>query len=264
MPVLRANDIDLYYEIAGAGPPLMLIAGLGSDRASWGPVAPALARHFTLIMPDNRGAGQTRTNSPITIAAMASDCAALLDHLDIERADVLGHSMGGLIAMTLAATEPQRINRLALAACSAKTPARAVSVIDTILALREGGASDEHWIRSFFHWLFNPNFFENKNAVDAAIALSIGYAHAQTADNMRRQIDAMRTYDASGLPAMIASQTLLLTGELDLLFSPAEIEAAYAPAPESKLDVIAGAAHSLHWDKPAAFCEAVLRFLGSQ
>lgn len=261
MPRFQSNNADIHYEVMGDGPPLMLIAGLASDNASWGPVSPILSRRFTLIMPDNRGAGRTKTSAPLSIGAMAEDCAALLDHLEIDRAHVLGHSMGGVIALTLAAKSPGRIGKLVLAASCATTPARAISVIDNLLLLREGGASDELWLRSFFHWLFKPQFFEKKNAVDAAIALSMAYPYAQSVENMRRQVDALRNYDASALPARLRTETLLLAGEKDLMFSPDEIEAAFAAAPAARLQILPDAAHSLHWDNPGGFAESVIAFL---
>ncbi len=260
MPVFSTSDADIHYEITGDGPPLLLIAGLASDNASWGPVTPILSKHFKLIMPDNRGAGRTRTTAPLSVDAMADDCAALLDHLQIDRAHVVGHSMGGIIAMTFAARAPDRINKLVLAASCAKTPARAVSVIDTILLLREAGAPQEHWLRSFFHWLFKPDFFENKNAVDAAIALSMAYPYAQSVEDMRAQVDALRDYDASALPTALTSETLLLAGEHDLMFSPQDIKAAFEAAP-ARLEILSGAAHSLHWDNPADFSSNVIAFL---
>ncbi|WP_428408825.1 alpha/beta fold hydrolase [Hyphococcus sp.] len=262
MPRFSTKDADIHYETMGDGPPLLLIAGLASDNASWGPVSPMLSRHFKLMMPDNRGAGRTKTDAPLSIDAMAEDCAALLDHLEIDRAHVLGHSMGGVIAMTLAAKSPERIDRLVLAASCAKKPARTFSVIDTLLLLREAGVGDELWLRSFFHWLFKPKFFENKNAVDAAIALSIAYPYAQSVTDLRRQVDAVRTYDASALPAALQAETLLLAGEHDLMFSPEEIEDAFAAAPDARLHILPGAAHSLHWDDPAGFAESVIAFLG--
>ncbi len=261
MPTLTTNDADIHYEVTGDGPPLLLIAGLASDSASWGPVTPLLSKHFTLIMPDNRGAGRTSSSTPLSIGAMAADYASLLDHLEIGKAHTLGHSMGGIIAMTLASRMPDRIDRLVLAASCARTPARAISVIDNLLMLREGGASQELWLRSFFHWLFKPKFFENRNAVDAAIALSMAYPYAQSVEDMRLQVDALRSYDASALPAALKSETLLLAGEYDLMFSPEEIKAAFAAAPAARLEILPGAAHSLHWDNPAGFSSTVIAFL---
>lgn len=261
MPYLTTTDADFYYETTGDGPPLLLIAGIASDHASWGPVAPTLAKHFKLVMPDNRGCGQTKSEGPISIPAMASDCSALLDHLSIGRAHVLGHSMGGAIALTLAAHAPTRIDGLILAASAAKIPARTISVIDTLAALRDAGVSDEHWLRSFFHWLFRPSFFDRKNMVDAAIALAIAYPHAQSLEDMRRQIEATRDYDNQRLFGAIAARTLLLSGEHDLMVSPGEIERSFADLPDKELQTLADAAHSLHWDQPAAFSAAVRAFL---
>lgn len=261
MPVLNADDVELHYKTAGNGPPLLLIPGLASDHASWGPVAPLLSKEFTMITPDNRGAGQTKTSGPVAIEAMARDYIALLDHLEIERAHVLGHSMGGVIAMALTHMAPDRVDKLILAASCAERPARAISVVDTILALREAGVADELWLRSFFHWLFRPDFFNNKNAVDASIALAIAYPHAQSADDMRRQIDAIRAYDSSGLPAKIGNDMLILTGEQDLMFAPADVAESFADARHAEHRMLAGAAHSLHWDRPADFARNVIAFL---
>ncbi|MEO1135125.1 MAG: alpha/beta fold hydrolase [Pseudomonadota bacterium] len=263
MPVLSTEDVDLYYEVLGEGPPLLLIAGLSSDGASWGPVAPSLAKSFTLIMPDNRGAGRTRDKGAISIDAMARDCAALLDHLSITQAHVLGHSMGGAIAMALASTAPDRVHRLALTATSAKTPARTISVIDSLLALREAGVKDEIWLRAFFHWLFAPAFFENGAAVDAAIALAIAYPHAQSTADMRRQVDAIRAFDASQSPARLKAPTLVLMGEDDLMLPPEVVTAGFHAAPNKQVETLAGAAHSLHWDQPTAFTAAVSAFFRS-
>lgn len=261
MPVLSTDDVDLHYELVGDGPPLMLIAGLASDSASWGPVSSALSKEFTLIMPDNRGAGRTKNKTKITIEAMAHDCAALLDHLSIPKAHILGHSMGGVIAMSLCASAPEKTGKLILAASSSQKSARTTSVINTLVALRESGVADEHWLRAFFHWLFEPAFFENKNAVDAAIALAIAYPYRQSVEHMRQQLDALQTFDASSLPARIKAPALILAGEQDLMFSPATIEKDLSGIAGKRFEILPGAAHSLHWDKPAAFAAAVTGFL---
>lgn len=260
MPVLSMDGAELHYHIAGDGPPLLMIAGLSSDSASWGPVAPALSKQFTLIMPDNRGAGRTKAKGAISIDAMARDCTALLDHLSIARTHVLGHSMGGTVAASLAASQPDRTESIVLAASPAAPPARAISVVENILALREHGAPGEHWLRALFHWLFAPRFFENRRAVDAAIATALAYPHAQSASDMRRQIEALRRHDASTLPERVAAPGLLLAGELDLMVSPEAIAESFAGAPKMRLQTLAGAAHSLHWDQPEAFVHAVTDF----
>lgn len=261
MPDLSVNGISLHYETAGDGPPLVLIAGLASDGASWAPVTPFLIPHATVILPDNRGCGQTRTGGAVTIEAMADDIIALLDHLEIEQADLLGHSMGGVIAMTIAARRPDRLRRLVLSATTTAVPPRARSIIETLVSLREAGAPEEDWYRAFFHWLFHPAFFESEAAVAAAIAMARAYPHAQSPGDMRRQVDALREYDASALPAQIGAETLILAGEGDLLFPPQMIAENFRSLKNSRTEIIADAAHSLQWDQPEGFARAVVRFL---
>ncbi len=262
MPDLSVSGTSLHYETAGDGPPLVLIAGLASDGASWAPVTPHLTSHAKVILPDNRGCGQTRAKqSEVTIEAIADDIIALLNHLEIEQANILGHSMGGVIAMTIAARRPDRLRRLVLSATTPEVPPRARSIIETLVSLREAGAPEEDWYRAFFHWLFHPPFFESEAAVGAAIAMARAYPHAQSPGDMRRQVDALRDYDASALPAQIEAETLILAGEGDLLFPPQAIAENFRPLKNCRIEIIADAAHSLQWDQPESFARAVVQFL---
>lgn len=265
MPVLTTDDAEIYYETAGEGPPLLLIAGLASDSQSWGPLRPHLETRFTLVTPDNRACGRTKDKAKdgggaITIERMADDAGAVVDHLGLGRVSVIGHSMGVAISLCLAARRPDRVDKLVLAAGGARTPARAASVVDTLLALREAGVDESIWYRSFFHWLFAPAFFDSPAAVEAAIAMSRAYPHAQSAADMRRQIEAVHAFDAAALPP-IGAPALVIAGEEDILVPPASVETAKALLPEARMTTIPGAGHSLHWDAPEAFAEAAGDFL---
>lgn len=261
MPKLKTNNAELHYEIAGEGPPLLLIAGLASDGQSWAPVKPILEKRFTLIMLDNRACGQTKDDgSSLSLELMAGDAVALLDHLSIDNANVLGHSMGTAIATTLTARRPTRVGKLVLAAGALETPPRAASVIETLLVLREAGVDENAWYRSFFHWLFSPDFFQNKNAVDAAVAMSRAYPYAQSVQDMRRQYEAVIAFDADHLPPVNAD-TLLLAGECDILVPPTAVENTRKFITTAKMQSLPDAGHSLHWDAPEAFAKAVIAHL---
>lgn len=261
MPKLQIADAEIHYEVDGVGPPLLLLAGIASDGQSWAPIKPLLGQHFTLISMDNRACGQTKDDgAAITIERIADDAVALLDHLSIERADIVAHSMGTAIAMALAARHPERAGKLVLAAGAAETPSRAASVIETLLALREAGIDENAWYRSFFHWLFKPDFFENKNAVDAAVTMSRAYPYAQSVEDMRRQYEAVRAFAAADLPPIHAG-TLLLAGEFDILVPPAAVETTREFIASAEIQILPGAGHSLHWDAPQAFADAVITFL---
>ena len=107
---------QLHYDEYGNGDPLILIAGLGQDSATWGFQFPVLSKRFRVIAPDNRDSGKSfRSPGAYSTADMAHDVIELMDRLRIDRAHVLGVSMGGMIAQHLALEAPDRINGLVLA-----------------------------------------------------------------------------------------------------------------------------------------------------
>jgi pimeloyl-ACP methyl ester carboxylesterase len=123
VPTARINGIELYYEVQGVGPPVLLIPGLGADVRLFSGVASALAGTRRVVAFDPRGAGRSaKPDSPYSIPAMAGDAAGLLDHLDIEEATVIGYSMGGRIALGLVLDHRRLVGRLILAATSARPP----------------------------------------------------------------------------------------------------------------------------------------------
>lgn len=115
MPKLKSNDIELYYEIHGEGRPLVLISGLGYSSWQWHKMVPLLAEKFKVIIFDNRGVGQSSKPAGLYTAAMlAADTAGLLDALQIEKAVIVGHSMGGFVAQALALDFSDRVEKLIL------------------------------------------------------------------------------------------------------------------------------------------------------
>jgi pimeloyl-ACP methyl ester carboxylesterase len=123
MTVARVNDIALYYEVHGQGPPLLLIPGLASDVGLFGGVTGTLVESRQVVAFDPRGAGRSdKPDIPYSIEGMADDAAALLELLEIPKTTVVGYSMGGRIAMSLALYHPHLVGRLVLAATSAHVP----------------------------------------------------------------------------------------------------------------------------------------------
>jgi pimeloyl-ACP methyl ester carboxylesterase len=115
MPSISANGIDIYYEDYGTGKALILIQGLTYATPMWHWQAPELKKHFRVVIFDNRGSGQSsKPDIPYSIKMFADDAVALMDALKIERANVLGISMGGLIAQELALLFPARVHKLVL------------------------------------------------------------------------------------------------------------------------------------------------------
>jgi len=116
MPKAEIGDIQINYEEYGQGTPLMMVLGLGQDLKTWGFQIPEFSEHFRVIVFDNRDSGKsTRPREAYTTEAMARDTIGLMDFLEIDRAHLLGTSMGGMIAQQIAHTAPERVIGLILA-----------------------------------------------------------------------------------------------------------------------------------------------------
>lgn len=115
METITVNGVRLAYERRGTGSPLVLLHGYPLDHHLWDEVAPFLVDTFDLILPDLRGFGESSTvDSFYTMEDIASDIAALLDHLEIRKAAIVGHSMGGYVALAFARLYPERVSGLGL------------------------------------------------------------------------------------------------------------------------------------------------------
>ncbi len=115
MPATNVGDIELHYRDDGAGQPVLFIQGLGVDHRGWAPVCAPLSKRFRCISFDNRDVGRSsQVEAQYDVVDMAGDALGLLDALGIERADVVGVSMGGVIAQEIAIRHPERVRRLAL------------------------------------------------------------------------------------------------------------------------------------------------------
>jgi pimeloyl-ACP methyl ester carboxylesterase len=262
MPNKVFNGIDLYYEIHGKGLPLMLVAGLASDSQSWQPIIKDLSRHYLVITPDNRGVGRTKPQDiEISIHQIADDCIALIRYLGLSSVNILGHSMGGFVAMDIAIRYPQFVNKLILAGTSASNSRRNNSLLSDWSSCLESRMDAGLWFRNIFYWIFSARFFENEAAVSDAVRFAIEYPYPQSIIAFKNQVKAIASYDCTEDLYRITSKTLVISGKEDLLF-PTEVGAGLAQAiPGAVFSVIDNAAHSIHMEQPQAFTDYVLDFL---
>jgi pimeloyl-ACP methyl ester carboxylesterase len=120
----EVNGINLYYETHGTGRPMILLhGGLGSGEM-FGPILPALAEHHQVIAVDLQGHGRTADiDRPIDLLLMAGDIAALIDHLGLEKPDLVGYSVGGGVAFHTAVKYPDKVGRLVMASAHVRRDA---------------------------------------------------------------------------------------------------------------------------------------------
>lgn len=260
MPQFEREGASLHYEVDGQGPPLLMIAGIASDSASWRPLVPLLAPHFRLLRIDNRGSGRSDASGSLAIADMVEDCAALLDHLGLKQANVIGHSMGGLIGLRLAAGHPERVRRLVSMSCSDRIDAKNRTLFFDLARLYGGPIAPQDWFRLLFQWLFSEAFFASEANVAAAAEASVAYPFRQSPENFARQVAAVHALPPLDVTA-VRCPTLAVAGGLDILVPPARVLAGHAAIPELSTIIIEQAAHSVHWEAPEQVARAVLEFL---
>ncbi len=253
---------NIYFEEHGKGEPLLLIAGLSSDSQSWLTIVAALAKHFHVIIFDNRGIGRSpKDNTNISIQKMTDDCVHLIKHLKLSSVNILGHSMGGMIAMNLAIKHPKLVHKLILEASSPKLSMRNVELFQDWVSYLKSGMDKELWFRNIFYWIFSPAFFDNKKMLEKAVELSINYPYPQSDESFANQVKALQNFNAISEIAKIKAPTLLMHGELDLLFPEADSKDLYESIPDSVSVTIPNAAHSIHIDNSDYFLRTLLDFL---
>ena len=266
MPELFINDIQMHYEHhendSSTHPPLLLIAGMASDSASWQPVISPLSTHYELIIPDNRCTGRTTPN-PIDTSRNhnVNDLLALLDALNIEHVNVLGHSMGAMIGWALAARAPERVNHLISASAISHVIAARIALFKTLSALRSD-QNEQQWFELLYQFLFSPSFFQRPAAVSQAANASMAYPYKQDSVSFAIQARALESFVAPIDTSAVRCPVSLLTGANDLLMTPALLQG-FCAEYDYPFAIIPDAAHALHWEQTESFVAYVVNELGN-
>lgn len=252
-------SIELHHEEHGSGPPLLLIAGIPAVASDWRPVAERMAAAGRrTIAYDNRGSGSSPvTPGPYTTAQLAADAVALLDRLGIERADVFGMSLGGMIAQELAIGWPERVDHLVLGCTHAgvRHAARQPREAAQAFALETDDWAER--MRALAPFAFargvDPDLLErfiDKKTRDV-----------QDPAGYQAQIAAALSHDTFDRLGRIRSPTLVITGDDDRVI-PAESSNPLAERiPAARLVVIPGTGHLFFLEAPDRTHEVVTDFL---
>ena len=263
---INSNGQELYYEIHGVGEPLILIMGIGYDATLWMNQIPAFSQEFQVIAFDNRDVGRSsQAAGAYTIADMADDVAGLMDGLQIERAHVLGISMGGMIAQEFALRYPHRVNKLILTGTGAATGRARFDPISTWNFVKQHDTEGLAFAAQQFYWLFSTDFLRNHQAVDATLTMLASNPNPVSPEAYARQASAYLQHDALDRDGDIKAPTLVITGEQDKL-TPPWIGRELADAiPGAKFQLVEGpgSSHVLPIERPDDFNKIALSFLKS-
>jgi 3-oxoadipate enol-lactonase len=260
VPVASVRGIELYYEIAGDGPRLLVLAGSGGDLRVTNPAAP-LADRFTTLTFDHRGLGQSaRPPGPYSMADYAEDAAALLDAVGWEQCHVLGISFGGMVAQELAIRHPGRIDRLVLACSSSGGEGGASAPLHEYAALPP---DEQVAVRLEVLDRRHDRAWQAAHP-DAVAAMRDRLERAAEADpavqrGARLQLQARAEHDTYDRLHLITAPTLIAAGLHDGQAPPDNQHALLARIPHAEIAWFEGG-HGFLRDDPGAY-DSVAAFL---
>jgi pimeloyl-ACP methyl ester carboxylesterase len=276
MATATVNGIELYYEEHGTGTPLLCIMGFATDSTGWLLQVPDFARRHRTIVYDNRGVGRSaKPPGPYTIQQMADDARGLLDALGIERAHVLGISMGGMIAQELVLDHPGRVRGLVLA-CTYPEPDEATVQTRQFTVTQLGGTVTDagevkldltaiNPLMFFQHLLplvFNVEFIQTQLPRLMELfggALQYGFSM----EAVMAQLEAVMGHKTTDRLERVAAPTLVITGDADRLIAPANSELIASRIPGATLRKLPGGSHGFNIEMPERFNREVLDFLAA-
>ncbi|MFW9833226.1 MAG: alpha/beta fold hydrolase [Candidatus Thorarchaeota archaeon] len=266
LPYAPVGDIDIYYEVHGPqdAPPLVLIGGWASFRWIWFRQIPTLMKKYKCIVFDNRGAGKSsKPDYPYTMEMMAADTVGLMDALGVDRAHILGISMGGLIGQQIALSYPEKVRSLILVSTHFGGPNHIPipdNVVALLVALPTETISYKQAREMRYRATFSPQFIaENKELmeqIDVWVQQHPAPLYAQV-----NQSSATAEFDSESKLKNITAPTLILQGANDFTILPKNAELLAERIPNSKLQFIEGAAHFVIIEKYEEFNNAVMNFI---
>lgn len=257
MPVTITQDTSMDYDVHGEGPPLVLISGLGFGRWSWFKQIPAFSRHFRTVTFDVRGERELKNG----VTDLMFDVVALMDHLGIRKAHVLGTSLGGFVAQELALERPDLVDRLVLV-CTSYGGRRPEKISPLALAdmLGWGSLSPVRAVRRGLETATSDSYrAEHPDEFERIVGWRLADSPSSAA--YYDQARAGARFDLSRGVEHITSPTLVIHGAEDRYVPVANAAALAGAIPDAKLRVLDAAGHLVFIERFADVNREVVTFL---
>ena len=262
MPLTMIKDSSIDYDVVGEGYPLLLISGLGFGRWSWFKQVPALSERFRAISFDLRNVGHLDTeNGAYSVTNLAAHAAGLLDHLEVERAHVVGTSLGGFVAQELALCRPDLVDRLVLISTSYGDSGSEPMSMTTLGKMLGWGATDrEDAVRRGLEVAVSEDYPASRSEeFDRMVDWRI--ADSPPLSEYTKQLVAGTRFDASQSVENIESPTLVLHGSEDLVVPASNAVSLAERLPDAELRVLENAGHLVFVEQAEEINQEILAFL---
>lgn len=251
---MELNPVDLFFEEHGEGTPVVFLHGFPFDHSIWMPLVPLLRNNARLILPDLRGFGQSPVTEDVySMRLMAEDIVRLLDRLEVEKAVIVGHSMGGYITLSFAQAYPNRLLGLGLVAtqASADNPERRQSRYKTAESVNHKGA---RVVASDMVKTLTPKK-ELVQSINDMILRTHPTGIVGALKGMAERADLTGALSHMNVPAVV------IAGDADQLLPRENVETLAQMLPKGWLVNVPGAGHMLMMEEPEQVADALLELL---
>jgi pimeloyl-ACP methyl ester carboxylesterase len=260
MPLARVGGININYQVDGKGEPLVMIMGFSANRSGWTPQISFLKKYYRIITFDNRGVGKSdKPQGPYSTGMMADDTIGLMDNLGIEKAHIMGASMGGMIAQELAINYPLRVIKLVLACTYARQDETSG---DAPLQARLARLTPDKMAGAMVGLALNRPLYRFTYGALAKIQCKFMGVSGRT--GLAGQEQACLNHNTYDRLPLIKSQTLVIVGTEDRIIKPVSSEVIAEKIPSARLVKIKGGSHSFNIETKDVFNREVLNFLQAQ
>lgn len=256
MPTFNANGIELYYEEQGEGAPLILLHGLGANRAMFKREMEHWGASYRVIGLDSRGHGRSGKPAEFTLNDHIEDTVALLDHLGIQKAHVLGVSMGSYIAQGIALAHPDRVEKLVLVVSKAHGKTSSTQEMIEQHAEELGGVDEQQYPDILFKYMFHDQeavkeWQEELWQTEQELSLA----------EMAAANKALAGFDFRAALPTVAAETLVISGTYDGLNPPERGKELASLIPNARFIEFENSGHAPNAEEPERFMETVQEFL---
>jgi 3-oxoadipate enol-lactonase len=253
------DGLTLWYQERGAGTPVIFIAGTMSDHTTWDLVIPQLGG-LRSITPDNRDVGNSDiARHDYSVRDMAGDILALMGHLGLERASIVGHSLGGKIAQQVAILAPARVDKLVLVCSSAQHDVQSRSLMDLWISLREEIADDLVFAEVICLCAMGPDPLAQFSLQEAAETWR-KKTRPQRGSAFIRNVEASLGNDTFAQLGEITAPTLVIYSDCDRIFTKKHGEQLVAAIPGARGILMEHCGHAPMAERPAEFARILQQF----
>ncbi len=259
MPLAKLNGVNINYQVEGHGEPLVMIMGFSARRSGWIRQIPFFRKYYRVITFDNRGVGKSdKPPGPYSTKIMADDALGLMNLLGIEKAHIMGASMGGMIAQELAINYPQRVMKLILACTYASQDETSGDTLEQAKFLQ---LTPREEASAMIGLAFNKPLYRFIFSLLATVQTR--FVGTSGTAGIAGQSEACRRHNTLDRLPLITAPTLVIVGTGDRIIKPVSSEVIAGKIRNAKLVRVEGGSHCFSFEMKNEFNREVLNFLKS-